>query len=91
MFPDAMVLCILCNQNFWHLKNQPPIYLYLIFLNLFFKKLIFTTCVACKNQIGNRQKIKLKNQFHEIEILKNQVQVDKRIVDILLKGTSNQF
>ena len=39
--------------------------------------LIFTACVACKNQVRNRQKIKFKNQFREIEILKNQVQIDK--------------
>ena len=39
--------------------------------------LVFTACVACKNQVQNRQKIKFKNQFREIEILKNQVQIDK--------------
>ena len=59
--------------------------------------MILTACVACKNQVRNRQKIKLKNQikksilrnryfkksslkiklknqFWEIDILKNQVQ-----------------
>ena len=54
--------------------HYPPIYLYLIFLNLYFMKLIFeldflcisnlifTACVACKNQVPNgRQKIKFKN------------------------------
>ena len=39
--------------------------------------LIFTACVACKNQVQNRQEIKFKNQFREIEILKNQVQIDR--------------
>ena len=39
--------------------------------------MIFTACVACKNQVRKRQKIKFKNQFREIEILKNQVQIDK--------------
>ena len=39
--------------------------------------LIFTACVTCKNQVQNRQKIKFRNQFREIEILKNQVQIDK--------------
>ena len=33
--------------------------------------LIFIACVACKNQVQNWQKIKFKNQFREIEILKN--------------------
>ena len=42
--------------------------------------LIFTACVACKNQVWNRQKIKFKNQFYEVEILKNQVQIDKGLV-----------
>ena len=41
--------------------------------------LIFTACVACKNQVRDRQKIKFKNQSLEIEILKNQVQIDKGI------------
>jgi hypothetical protein len=70
-----------------------PIYLYLIFeicisrnlfLNLIFEfdflsisNLFFTACVACKNQVQNRQKIKLKNQFRELEILKNQVQIHR--------------
>ena len=39
--------------------------------------LIFTACVACKNQVRNRRKIKFKNKFCEIEILKNKVQIDK--------------
>ena len=42
------------------------------------------SCVACKNQVRNRQKIKFKNQFREIEILKNQVQIDKGIVYVLI-------
>ena len=44
--------------------------------------LIFTACVACKNQVRNRQKIKFKNQFREIEIFKNEVQIDKGLVSI---------
>ena len=31
----------------------------------------------CKNQGQNGQEIKFKNQFCEIEIFKNQVQIDK--------------
>ena len=62
--------------------NTPPIYLWLIFLNLYFKNfifelhflsisnLIFTACVACKNSVRKRQKIKCKNQFRELEISK---------------------
>ena len=58
--------------------------LFMIFLILYFPKLIFeldflcisnlifTACVACKNQVPNRQKIKFKNQvqnqFREIEV-----------------------
>ena len=42
------------------------------FLTWFFVylKLDFTACVACKNQVPNRQKIKSKNQFRKIEIWK---------------------
>ena len=39
--------------------------------------MIFTASVACKNQVPNRQKIKLKNQVCEIKIFKNQVQIDR--------------
>ena len=39
--------------------------------------LIFAGYTGSKSQVSNRQKIKLKNQFHEIEILKNQVQIDR--------------
>jgi hypothetical protein len=61
----------------------PSICTYLIFLNLYLTKLIFeldfvyllcishlifTACVACKNQVPNWLKIKFKNQFREIEI-----------------------
>ena len=35
--------------------------------------LIFTASVVCKNQVRNRQKIKFKNQFREIDISKNQI------------------
>ena len=42
--------------------------------------LIFSACVVCKNQVRNRQKIKFKNQFREIEILKNQLQIDKELL-----------
>ena len=54
----------LSELNFWNL----------LFMNLIFEldfllisNLIFTACVACKNPVRNRQKIKLKNQ----------VQIDK--------------
>jgi hypothetical protein len=62
----------------------PPIYLYLIFLNLYFMKLIFeldsltwfffsnlifTACVACKNEVPNRKKIKFKNQVRRIKLV----------------------
>jgi hypothetical protein len=40
--------------------------------------LIFTACVACKNLVQNIQKIKFRNQFCKIEILKIQVQIDRR-------------
>ena len=49
--------------------------------------------IACKNQVGNRQKIKLKNQLCEIEILKNQVQIDKgKVLDTLpnMTGPTNK-
>ena len=39
--------------------------------------LIFTACVAGKNQVRNIQEIKFKNQFRETGIFKNQVQIDK--------------
>ena len=47
--------------------------------------LIFTGCVACKNQVRNRQKMELKNQFRERKIFKYQVQIDMGI-DILTQG-----
>ena len=59
--------------------DKPPIYLYLIFKicisqnwlsNLIFylnflsiSNLIFTACVACKNSVKNKQKIKFKIKF----------------------------
>ena len=75
----------------------PPFYLHLIFeisssrnwfLNLIFEldflsisNLIFTACVACKNPVRNRQKIKFKNQvqksFSWNRDFKNQVQMDR--------------
>ena len=58
-----------------------PINLHLIFEKSSWMSLIFTACVARKNQVRNRQKIKFKNQvqnqFREIEILKTQVQIDR--------------
>ena len=39
--------------------------------------MIFAGYTSSKNQVRNRQKIKIKNQFREIEILKDQVQIDK--------------
>ena len=66
--------------------NSPPIYLHLIFeisslrnwfLNLMFEldflfisNWIFAGCTGSKNQVWNRQKIKFKNQFRELEISK---------------------
>ena len=59
------------------LVHWPLIYLYLILKNLYFTKLIFeldflfisnlifTVCVACKNQVQNRQKMKFKNQVQK--------------------------
>ena len=63
------------------------------FWNLYFTKLIFeldfclfqtwifTACVACKNQVQNRQKIKSKNQVQKSILwnrdLKNQVEIDR--------------
>ena len=61
---------------------NPPIYLHLIFeisssrnwfFNLIFfsiSNLILTACAACKNRVWNRQKIKFKSQFRELEISK---------------------
>jgi hypothetical protein len=36
-----------------------------------------TQYTASKSQVWNRQKIKFKNQFYELEILKNQAQIDR--------------
>ena len=47
--------------------------------------MIFAGYTASKNQVRNRQKIKLNNQFCEIKIFKYQVQIDKGI-DILTQG-----
>jgi hypothetical protein len=78
------------NFIYRHKGYYPPIYLYLIFLNLNFTKLIFELdflsisnsifagCTGSKNRVCNRKKIKFKNQFSEIEISKNQVQIDRR-------------
>ena len=45
---------------------------------------LFLLPLYCKNQVPNRQKIKFKikfkNPFCEIEILKNQVQIDRGTV-----------
>ena len=61
---------------------KPPIYLYLIFLNLYLTKLIFELdflsilnlifagYTGSKNQVWNKQKIKLKIHFREIQISK---------------------
>ena len=38
---------------------------------------IFAGYTGSKNQVWKRQKIKLKNQFCEKEILRNQVQIDR--------------
>ena len=46
--------------------------------------LIFANYTGSKNQGWNRQKIKSNNQFREIEILENQVQIDRGIVGIHL-------
>ena len=67
-------------------NDFPPIYLYLIFeicisqnwfLNLIFEldflsilNLIFAGYTGSKNQVWNRQKIKFKNQFREMQISK---------------------
>ena len=46
---------------------------YLDFLSI--SNLIFTACLACKNQVRNRKKssskIEIENQIREIEILEN--------------------
>jgi hypothetical protein len=44
--------------------------------------LIFTDCVACKNQVRKRQKIKFKNQVRRD--FKNQVQINKGLKYVLL-------
>ena len=53
-----------------------------LFLNLIFEldflsilNLILAGYTDSKDQVWNRQKIKFKNQFSEIHILKNQVQI----------------
>ena len=38
---------------------------------------IFAGYTGSKNQVWKRQKIKLKNQYHKIESLENQVQIDR--------------
>ena len=57
------------------LKSVLELNFELAFLSI--SNLIFTASVACKNQVANRQKIKFKNQLREIEILRNQVQIDR--------------
>ena len=51
--------------DFWNLYFMKLIF-GLDFLSI--SNLIFTACVASKNQVRIKQKIKFKNQFHEIEI-----------------------
>jgi hypothetical protein len=50
--------------------------------------LIFAGYTGNKNKVWNRQKFKLKNLFREIEILENQVQIDRGINII---NTLNNF
>jgi hypothetical protein len=38
-----------------------------------------TTCIACKNPVRKRQKIKFKNQFCDLRDFKYQVQKDRQI------------
>ena len=76
--------------------NPLSIILYLIFKNIYFTKLIFELdflsiwnlifagYTGSKNQVWNRQKIKFKIQFREIQILKNQVQIDRKEVNSAL-------
>ena len=45
---------------------------------------IFAGYTGSKNQVWNRQKIKFKIQFREIQILKNQVQIDRKEVNSAL-------
>ena len=71
----ALIMCffpkdILINQV-WKIKFDE-----LDFQSI--SNLIFTACVPCKNPVQNRQKIKFKNQFREIEISKNRLQIDRR-------------
>ena len=76
-----------------HQKDSPPIYLYLIFLNLYLMKLIFeldflsiwnlifASYTGSKNQVWNRQKIKFKIQVQKsilwTRYFKNQVHINK--------------
>ena len=66
-----------CTPNLSVLDLKKILFHKIDFLTI--SNLIFTACVACNNQIQNRQKIKFKNHFCEIDILKNQVQIDKGI------------
>ena len=53
-------------------------------MNLFFFSiwnLIFVGYTGSKNRVWNRQKIKFKNKFREIQTSENYVYIDKRIVD----------
>ena len=61
----------------WFLETFNLI-LNLIFLSTW--NLIFEGYTGSKNQVWNRQKIKFKNQFPDIQISKNQVQIDRRSV-----------
>ena len=66
--------------------------MYLYFLKSIFHEIDFWTWflqamyTGSKNQVWNRQKIKFKNQFREIEIFKNQVEIDRRLETFLGKA-----
>ena len=58
--------------NLWFMKLIFELDIWTWFFNL-----IFTACVTCKNSVRNRQKIKCMNKFHELEISKNQMLIDR--------------
>ena len=76
---DTLSICTRFLKSLVH-----EIYFRTWFLTLYFlsiSNLIFTACVACKNQVWNRQKIKFKNQVQKsilwTRYFKNQVQMDR--------------
>ena len=77
-YKRGVYLCLIFEMSIWEfITNSKKIDLESNLIFFSSSNLIFTACVAGKNQVRNRQGIKFKNQFRETGIFKNQVQIDK--------------